>query len=81
MSEPMTVEGFMAFMEILQVDTEGGIMEWAREFGMDTNYPMMLRFFHNGKIKKFMSGVYGNHICVPGIHEGYRVPHDKPTNP
>lgn len=78
---PMTVEGFMAFMEILQVDTEDGIMEWAREFGMDTGDHMMLRFCHNGKITRYITGVYGNLVCVAGIHEGYTVPHDKPTNP
>ena len=78
---PMTVESFMAFMEILQVDTEGGIMEWAREFGMDTNHPMLLRFLHNGRVMNFMTNICGNRVSVPGIHNGYEVPHDKPTNP
>ena len=78
---PMTVESFMAFMELLQVDTEEGIMEWARELGMDTNRHMLLRFLRKGRVMEFMASIYGNRVSVPGIHKGYEVPHDKPTNP
>lgn len=77
----MTVESFMAFMEILQVETEDGIMEWAREFGMDTKQRRLLRFNRPGGVRELWVQVDRGRVCVPAIHSGYEVPHDKPTNP
>ena len=78
---PMTVEGFMAFMELLQVDTEEGIMERAKEFGMRTHTTCLLRFDRRGKIRELWVQVDDGRVSVPAVHSGYEVPHDKPTNP
>ena len=74
---PMTVEGFMAFMELLQVDTEDGIMEWASEFGMRTGSHMLLRFRRkNDVVRELWVQVDRGRVCVPAVHSGYEVPRE-----